>query len=118
MPKRNIIQVQLPIAQPDSCKDCPLLGLIPKEIKRPYRSQMTHICLGTMKALTARLSRRKASEKDARHPLHRPCDRVWKAWQTSPGMIIGINAEHYNRCRMPYIQSLQMQIDFNWKEIL
>ena len=53
MPKRNIVQLTLPPEKPDCCATCPLVGLVPKHL-RQHRSKETHVCLGTMEALTGR----------------------------------------------------------------
>ena len=45
MPKRNIVQIQLPAEKPDCCATCPLVGLVPKHL-RQHRSKETHVCLG------------------------------------------------------------------------
>lgn len=113
MPKRNIVMIQLPPEQPDCCTDCPLLGLVPKYVARPKNSKETHVCIGTMEALTQRGSRIKASQRDANHPLHRPCDLRWRAWMTLPLRRLGVNVDTYRECRIPYEATLQLQIKFH-----
>lgn len=113
MPKKNFIQVQLPAKQPDCCAECPLLGLVPKYVQRPKNSKETMVCLGTMEALTQRGSKIRASNRDATHPLHRPCDRIWKAWEQLPNRRLGISIQTYNDCRIPYEGTLQMRIRFH-----
>ena len=113
MPKRNIIQIQLPAEQPDCCIDCPLLGLIPRYVASPKNSKETHVCLGTMEALTQRGTRVKASSRDVRHPWHRPCDNRWRAWMCLPQRKLGVNIQYYNDCRIPYECTLQLQIKFH-----
>jgi hypothetical protein len=112
MPKRNIVKVQLPPVQPDCCAECPLLGVIPKQY-RPHGSKETLVCLGTMDAMTPPFSRSRASTKDSKHPLRRPCDSRWIAWQTLPLRKLGISIQQYNECRLPYEQSLQMVFKFH-----
>lgn len=112
MPKRNIIQIQLPAEKPDCCAICPLCGLVPENL-RPFGSKETHVCLGTMEALGGRGIRVRASQKDSHHPLHRPCDNRWHAWMDLPARRIGINNQSYLQCRVPYEQGQQLVIKFH-----
>ena len=113
MPKRNIIQVQLPAEQPDCCAMCPLLGLVPKYVARPKNSKETHVCLGTMEALTQRGTRIRASQRDSHHPLKRPCDNRWPMWMTLPQRKLGLSIDTYRECRVPYEATLQLTIKFH-----
>ena len=113
MPKRNIVQIQLPPEQPDCCAECPLLGLVPKYVARPKNSKETHVCCGTMEAITQRGSKVRASQRDTNHPLRRPCDNRWEAWMTLPGLKLGISNVSYIQCRIPYEQGQQLQIKFH-----
>jgi len=113
MPKRNIIQIQLPPVQPDCCAECPLLGLVPKYVNRPRNSKETHVCIGTMEALTQRGSKVRASERDSNHPLRRPCDNRWNAWMSLPNHKLGVNIDSYNDCRIPYEGQQQLHIKFH-----
>ena len=113
MPKRNIIQVQLPPEQPDCCAMCPLLGLVPKYVARPKNTKETHVCIGTMEALTQRGTKIRASQRDSHHPLHRPCDYRWAMWMTLPQRKLGLNYDTYRECRIPYEATLQLQIKFH-----
>ena len=113
MPRRNIIQIQLPPEQPDCCAECPLLGLVPSYVARPKNSKETHVCLGTMDAITQRGSRVRASSRDSNHPWKRPCDNRWKAWTQLAGRKLGISIQSYNDCRIPYEATLQLQIKFH-----
>lgn len=112
MPKRNIVKIQLPPVQPDCCQECPLLGMVPK-VLRPKGSKETLVCIGTMEAMTPPTSRVRASKRDSKHPLHRPCDNRWHAWMTLPMRKLGVGIEQYNECRLPFEQSLQMVIKFH-----
>ena len=114
MPRQPFEQVKLPPEKPDRCYDCPLLGIIPDEERDKKNSKKTHVCIGTHVALTRRGIKVRASEKDVNHPWHRPCDGVWARWMTLPGQRIGILKTHMARYREPFIQSLEMKIDFNW----
>lgn len=117
MPKRNIVQVQLPPVKPDCCVECPLLGVVPQYCtSRPKNSKETRVCLGTMEALTVLGSKSRASKRDSRHPLHRPCDNRWEAWQQLPGRKLGISVRSYNECRLPYEQSLELSIKFHTRK--
>ena len=113
MPKRNIIQIELPALQPDCCAECPLLGLIPKYVARKKNSKETHVCIGTMEAITQRGSKVRASSRDSNHPLRRPCDSRWNAWMALPHRKLGVNIQTYNECRIPYECTLQLQIKFH-----
>ena len=112
MPKQLFTKVQLPLEQPSCCAACPLLGLIPQS-ERPKGSKETHVCLGTMEALTGRGVSVRASNRDTNHPLRRPCDNRWEAWMTMPGRKIGISNVSYIQCRIPYEQGQQLQIKFH-----
>jgi len=112
MPKRNIVQIKLPAEKPDCCATCPLVGLVPKHL-RQHRSKETHVCLGTMEALTGRGINVRASGRDSNHPLRRPCDNRWDAWMTLPGRKLGISNVSYIQCRIPYEQGQQLQIKFH-----
>lgn len=113
MPKLTIYKQPVPPIKPDTCKKCPLLGIIP-EGRRLKGSKKTMICLGTMKAISKEsISISEASRKGTKHPFHRPCDRKWAAWQQLPKAEIGISIKAYNECRIPYEQSLEYEIDFD-----
>lgn len=109
----NIQKVPLPPQKPDRCIDCPLLGLVPKYVDRPKNSKETHVCIGTMEALTQRGTKIRASERDKNHPLRRPCDLRWDMWMTLPRRILFVNSDFYRECRIPYESTLQMQIKFH-----
>ena len=125
MPKDIYTPRQLPKEQPDRCELCPLIGVIPKEQQRKGKRER-YFCLGIYEAETdgdgnpvfdefgqqqmsfPRLSSREAinvSAKDRKakgHPLHRPCDDRWAAWQTLPGRVLGIPTDVFNAYRIPY----------------
>lgn len=111
MPKRNFIPVQLAPEQYDKCVDCPLIGLIP-ENERKEGKRKKYVCLGTMKALTSKGVWIKASKRDAKHPLHRPCDSYWPAWMTLRRREFNMSTPLYTKYRLPYEQTIQPQIDF------
>lgn len=112
MPKRNFVKIKLPIAQPDCCALCPLIGKIPPE-RREYGSYETLICLGTMDAMTQRQSNIRASKRDSRHPLHRYCDTRWNAWQQLSAREFPVSIDIYNTFRMPYEMGMQPVIRFH-----
>lgn len=114
MPKKIYTRVQLPADKPDRCWDCPLLGVIPRD-ERPAGSKLTHVCLGSRGALSGRGVKVRASEKDSHHPWRRPCDDKWAVWQTFPGRKLGIDTRWLARYREPFVQSLEMEINYNWK---
>lgn len=110
---KGMTLVQLPAMQPDCCFDCPLCGLVPKDYGRPKNSKETHVCCGTMEALTGRGIKVKASAKDKNHPLRRPCDGFWDAWLQAPERKLGLPDEIYMRCIRPFRNSLQFRIKFH-----
>lgn len=112
MPKKIFIATQLAPEQYDRCSDCPLVGLIP-EGERREGVRKKYVCLGTMKALTSKGIWLKASSRDAKHPLHRPCDSKWPAWMTLKGRIYNLAITLYTKYRMPYEQTMQPKIDFD-----
>ena len=115
MPKKNIVQIKLPPEQPDMCASCPLIGLVPPHLK-PKGSQEKYVCLGTMDAITAKGIHVKASVREKnRHPLRRPCDYKWHAWMELPYRLFGVSKTAYIQCRLPYENSLQLQITFHKK---
>ena len=111
----NIQKVKLPPTQPDCCAECPLLGLVPKTVARPKHSKETHVCLGTMEALTQRLTKIRASQRKdpVHHPLRRPCDNRWETWMTLVNRVLPVNRDFWRDCRIPYESTLQMQIKFH-----
>ena len=114
MPKRNFVNVRIPVEQPDCCAECPLIGKIPQGYPgRPRGSYETLICLGTMDALSQRQSKIRASEGDGKHPLHRYCDRLWNAWLGLPRQELPVSVQNYNLFRVPYQASLQPMIKFH-----
>ena len=112
MPKKNVIWIKLDIEQPDSCTQCPMLGLIPK-YRLQRGSQETRICVATRHAMSARASRSKASEHDSKHPLHRSCDAFYHAWAEKGGR--GIPTTAYIEERLPYEEHQQLPIIFHSK---
>ena len=114
MPKKLFIPTQLAEEQYDRCADCPLCGLIPEE-KRKEGKRKKYVCLGVYphKALTSKGIWVKASGKDPKHKLHRPCDAKWSAWMTLPKRQFNMLIEDYTEYRLPYEQTLQQRIDFD-----
>ncbi|MBO7307592.1 MAG: hypothetical protein J6U59_06160 [Alistipes sp.] len=66
-----------------------------------------------MEALTARGIRILASQRDSHHPLRRPCDHKWDAWQQFTRRMIAISTTAYLQCRVPYEQGQQLIIKFH-----
>ena len=115
MPKRLSVFVKLPEKQPDRCQDCPLLGLIPMEMRK-HGSKKTHVCLGTypdLKAIAKRKTSLRKSDETRSKPLVRPCDKLWHAWIKLPKRQFPLNINAYNKFRQPYINALQYTIDFD-----
>lgn len=115
MPKLTSHPVQLPTSKPDCCLACPLCGKIPDNM-RPKGSREGYVCLGTMEAIGTKAVRILASERDSKHPLHRPCDAAWNGWMTIPTRKIRINSEAYGLYRVPFINALQTTIKFHNNE--
>ena len=67
----------------------------------------------TAEDITQRGSKVRASERDANHPLRRPCDNRWHSWMQLPNRKLGINTQTYNDCRIPYECTLQLRIKFH-----
>ena len=112
MPRQNIIKVQLPAEQPDTCAQCPLIGVIPKE-QRKEGVRQSYGCLGTMEALTSKGIHSSAEAyRSMGKKLHRPCDSRWNAWQQLPGREFGISYQSYLQCRLPYEQRQQLVFKF------
>jgi len=111
MAKRQRTLVKLPPEQPDRCRDCPLLGLVPIS-KRKKGSHKTYVCIATMKALSSRGIDISASARDDHHPLKRPCDDRWASFMLAPNMKLQVNSQAYLDCRIPYEQKQQYKIDF------
>lgn len=94
MPRRVIEKVQLPDKQPACCAECPLCGIIPKS-ERPKGSKETHVCLGTLHAISGR------GTKSTSHRHKRPCDRLWECWRTFPNLKIGVPRDLFLKYRVP-----------------
>ena len=112
---KGLTPVKLGIAQPDSCFECPLCGLIPKGyIGRPKGSKKTHVCLGTMEAISARGVKITASSKkdDPYHKLKRPCDTKWDAWIKLDDQYFMLTDEQYILYRLPFERNRQLKIKF------
>lgn len=112
---KGFTPVKLRIEQPDCCFDCPLCGVIPKGyVGRPKGSKKTHVCLGTMEALSGRGITITASSKqhDPHHKLKRPCDTKWEAWIKLEDQYFMMPDEAYLQFRLPFEQKLQMKIKF------
>ena len=106
--KKN--QIILTAEPPDSCYECPMLGLIPEGQRD---GKWTHVCCATGDALTGRGIKVKVSKKDAKHPWHRPCDGIWKSWwNASPHHTFTIPLDRYITWRQPYSYSLGLKINF------
>lgn len=124
MPKNIFTPRQLPPNQPDRCELCPLVGIIPKNERRPGKRER-YFCLGIYEAEVdgngepvlddngeqrlsfPRLSSKgilvsAAAVKAGGHLLHRPCDYTWDAWMTLPGRVFGIPTDVYNEYRLPF----------------
>ena len=130
MPKQYIPR-QLPREQPDSCKLCPLVGIIPKAERRKGLRER-YCCLGIFEALTDDNGKPVLDEqgvqklsfprikskginssakgwKEKGHLLHRPCDALWSAWMTLPGRLFGMPPETYTTYRLPYEHEQQVK---------
>lgn len=113
MPKRNFIDVQLAPEQYDRCADCPLCGLIP-ENERKQGKRVKYVCLGVpLNAISSKGIWVKASSRDSKHPLHRPCDTRWDGWMTLKRRIFHLSNVYYTKYRLPFEQTVQMKINFD-----
>lgn len=117
MPAKTIIPVTLAPEQYDRCADCPLLGLIP-ENERKEGKRKKYVCLGviggymSLKALSSKGIWVRASSRDPKHPLHRPCDSRWPSWMKLRNRVFGMSRLLFEKYRMPFEQSVQPRIDF------
>lgn len=112
MPKRLFTSQTLPQDKPDCCAICPLCGIVPKNLRQP-KSYETHVCLGTMEAMTQRFINVRSSNRDSHHPLKRPCDSRWDAWQQLPDRKFPISTNIYIQCRVPFESTHQLVIKFH-----
>lgn len=124
MPRNIYTPRQLPCEQPDRCELCPLIGIIPKDERRPGKRE-SYFCLGICEAEVnengspildehgvqqmsfPRLSSKgitvsAKSVKEGGHLWHRPCDMTWDSWMTIPGRIFSLPTDVYNRYRIPF----------------
>ena len=109
----NVQKISLPETKPDSCRDCKLLGLVPKGASKPKYSKKSHLCIGVPKAMTEDMADKRASEcTDPKHPFKRPCDEHWERWTSNPGRIIKINKTFYRDSRDEYLAKIYQTIDF------
>ena len=124
MPRNLYTPRQLPREQPDRCELCPLIGIIPKNERRPGKRER-YFCLGIYEAAVdengepilddngcqqmsyPRLSSKGISVSAAAvrrggHLWHRPCDYLWESWMTLPGRLFGMPTDVYTTYRIPY----------------
>ena len=113
MPKQAIVPIKLPAEQRDTCAQCPLCGLIPKE-QRLEGARQGYVCLGVVgEALTSKgIHSSAAAYQQKNRKLHRPCDTRWPAWMQLPGRQFGISYAHYLQYRLPFEQRHQLVINF------
>ena len=108
------IKIKLPNQQPDRCKDCVLVGIIP-EVYRQRGVRQSYCCLGVFphEALTSKGIEVSASDKQKTgHLLHRPCDDRWEAWMQEPNHVFHLSLESYKLCRLPYERRCQLAFKF------
>lgn len=131
MPKIIYTPTKLPPEQPDKCKVCPLVGLIPDDERRKGVRER-YYCLGIFEAMKdeegkpvldengeqkqsfARLKSKKIDVsarkvKEGGHLLHRPCDLRWESWMTLPGRFFGMPTDTYTKYRLPYEYEQQVK---------
>ena len=76
-------------------------------------SRESHVCIGTHDALTGQGIFVRASGRDVRHPLRRPCDVFWNTWMGYPGRRFPMNSDTFRVYRIPFMQSGQLVIKFH-----
>ena len=126
MPPIKYTPRQLPPHQPDRCELCPLVGVIPKELRREGKRER-YWCLGIYEAEVdeqgnpvldengvqqmsfPRLSSRAVTNvsakavKEGGHLHHRPCDYTWESWMDClPGHVFCMPMMVYNAYRLPF----------------
>lgn len=110
----NYQNVPLPETKPDCCRDCKLLGIVPKGYPSPKYSKKTFLCIGVAKAMTEdKTFKRESQANDPKHPLVRPCDNHWDRWMTNPRRILKVNKNLYRDSRDPYLAMIYPTIDFD-----
>lgn len=109
----NVQKIQLPETKPDCCRECKLLGLVPKGYPAPKYSKKTYLCIGAAKAMTEdKTFKRESESNDPKHPLERPCDAHWERWMTNPRRILCVNKHFYRDSRDLYLSRIYPTIDF------
>ena len=91
------IKIQLPPKQPDCCAKCPLIGIIPKNLRQKGKRQ-SYCCLGMMphEPLTSKGIDVSASDKKKTgHLKHRFCDDRWEIWKRMYGDYFPLNEKSY-----------------------
>ena len=126
MPPIKYTPRQLPPHQPDRCELGPLVGVIPKELRREGKRER-YWCLGIYEAEVdeqgnpvldengvqqmsfPRLSSRAVTNvsakavKEGGHLHHRPCDYTWESWMDClPGHVFCMPMMVYNAYRLPF----------------
>jgi len=139
MPKKIYTLIQLPREQPDKCKFCPLVGIIPDDERRSGMRER-YYCLGvydTMKdddgnpildedgneqmnfprLKTKRIDVSARKVKEGGHLLHRPCDLRWQGWMTLQDRQFGMPVNVFIKYRQPYEleQMIKNQPKFNFR---
>ena len=110
----NIQKIKLPETKPDCCRECKLLGIVPKGYPAPKYSKKTFLCLGALKAMTEdKTTKRESESNDPKHPLRRPCDEHWDRWLTNQNRIVCVNKALYRDSRDPYLAMIYPTIDFD-----
>ena len=110
----NKQKVQLTERKPDCCRECRLLGIVPKSYPAPKYSKKRFLCLGTLKAMSEdKTTKRESESNDPKHPLKRPCDEHWDRWMSNQGRIVCVNKALYRDSRDPYLAMIYPTIDFD-----
>ena len=140
MPKDIYTPRQLPREKPDRCELCPLVGIIPKDERRPGKRER-YFCLGIYQAETdangepvldekgiqkmsfPRITSKGISVsakavKEGGHLWHRACDYTWDSWMTLPGQVFGMPTDVYKTYRMPFEkeQMIKNMPKFNFRK--
>lgn len=115
MPRRNLTLITIPLIQPDCCRDCPLCGWVPNDLRAGGRYD-SYICVATMTWLSCKTIGNLKSEQDPRHPMHRPCDDKYIAWSQLPRQRFAVGNEVYNTFILPMERQRQTQLILKFRE--
>lgn len=108
------VKIEIPTIQPDTCLKCPLIGMIPKNIRQKGKRQ-AYCCLGVLphKPLTSKGIGVSANNKrKTGHLKHRVCDDKWEVWRRMYGDYFPLNEKSYQYRKDYEEKILEPMFDF------